>query len=68
MEVESNSNSAATAGAGSGTMTIQETNTEKKLLVLKLREKCVKWDSSAVNNEFMGKKSSKSMISSMAVF
>lgn len=45
------------------TATIQETMTgneqKKQLLVLKLREKCVKWDESAVNNEFMGKKSSK---------
>jgi hypothetical protein len=58
------SNSIATAGAGNGTMTLQETNTEKKLLVLKLREKCVKWDSDVVNNEFMGKKSSKRLFSS----
>lgn len=47
----------------SGTATIQETITrtdqKKQLLVLKLREKRVKWDESAVNNEFMGKKSSK---------
>jgi hypothetical protein len=44
----------------SGTTTHTMTMEKKKLLVLKLREKRVKWDESAVNNEFMGKKSSKS--------
>ena len=34
---------------------------EEKTLVLRLREKKVSWDSEVVNNEFMGKKSSKSM-------
>ena len=48
------------SSSSTSTVTIQETHQEKKILVLKLREKCVKWDENVVNNEFMGKKSSKS--------
>jgi hypothetical protein len=51
------------ANSASATMTQLDTRDaepENKTLVLKLRQKKVSWDNSAVNNEFMGKKSSKS--------
>lgn len=45
----------------SSTRTITENQTaEKKTLVLRLREKKVTWDEEVVNNEFLGKKNSKS--------
>jgi hypothetical protein len=55
-----NSMTRTASNSVSGTATHTMTEEKKKLLVLKLREKRVKWDESAVNNEFMGKKSSKS--------